>query len=245
MATRQKPREGARIITELEYAWNEIRARHPEVPDVVCITGSGVQKRGRSLRRGHHAPDRWRDAESTGRSPELFIAGELLEAGGEAVLQTMLHEAAHALGHVRGIRNTSGDGNRWHNRKFAQLARELGLEPPKRAAPTMGFSDCNITPATSAAYHLVVRRLEAAKLPFLPDPLGTGAEGAGAGVEPPTTRRDGSRRTGGRRTGVECACDPPRRMQVTPKMLQEGPVLCGLCRQEFTEPEPAAVAGES
>ncbi|WP_156046190.1 hypothetical protein [Herbidospora cretacea] len=55
-------------------------------------------------------------------APELFIAGELLALGAARVLQTMLHEAAHALAHVRGIKDTSRSGNRYHNSLFAELA---------------------------------------------------------------------------------------------------------------------------
>jgi hypothetical protein len=38
--------------------------------------------------------------------PELFVTGELLAAGGRAVLEVMLHEGTHALAVVRGIRDT-------------------------------------------------------------------------------------------------------------------------------------------
>jgi hypothetical protein len=38
--------------------------------------------------------------------PDLFVTGELLAAGGRAVLEVMLHEGARALAVVRGIRDT-------------------------------------------------------------------------------------------------------------------------------------------
>jgi hypothetical protein len=38
--------------------------------------------------------------------PELFVTGELLAAGGRAVLEVMLHEGTHALAVVRGTRDT-------------------------------------------------------------------------------------------------------------------------------------------
>jgi hypothetical protein len=38
--------------------------------------------------------------------PELFVTGELLAAGGRAVLEVMLHESTHALAVARGIRET-------------------------------------------------------------------------------------------------------------------------------------------
>ncbi|MFJ9523243.1 hypothetical protein ACIRPK_34010, partial [Kitasatospora sp. NPDC101801] len=92
MATTPKGREGARIISAMENMWAAIQARHPDVPDAVVITGSGLpNKRSKAKRAayqkyGHLNPDRWVDAEASGRRPELFIAGELLERGGEVVL---------------------------------------------------------------------------------------------------------------------------------------------------------------
>jgi hypothetical protein len=42
---------------------------------------------------------------------------------------------------------------------------------------------------------------------------------------------------GGRRTPVECACLPePRRIQLTPKQIEDGPIICGLCCAPFEEP---------
>jgi hypothetical protein len=38
--------------------------------------------------------------------PELFVTGELLAAGGRAVLEVMLREGTHALAVVRGTRDT-------------------------------------------------------------------------------------------------------------------------------------------
>ena len=38
----------------------------------------------------------------------------------------MLHEGAHALAVVRGVRDTSAEGNRYHNKRFVALAIEMG-----------------------------------------------------------------------------------------------------------------------
>jgi hypothetical protein len=43
------------------------------------------------------------------------------------VLGTLLHEAAHGLAHARKISDTSRQG-RYHNRRYATLAGELGLD---------------------------------------------------------------------------------------------------------------------
>ncbi|WP_143670323.1 hypothetical protein [Streptomyces antimycoticus] len=236
----ERNRDGTRIIGALEAAWSAIQKRHPEVPPVVVITGTGAPRRGgKYLKRGHHSPERWAHAAEERRTPELFVAGEVLHEGGAAVMEVLLHEASHALGFVREIKGTA-NGNRWHNKKFAALAIELGLEPPKRAEPVLGFSSCTITPEAVRTYGTVIRRLEAARLPFL-DGL---AGGSADGEKDPDDGEGGKKKTGGRREAVECDCEPPRRLHITAKMLREGDVLCGVCCERFTPAEPAEESAE-
>ena len=132
--TRAIAEHGSRIIAALERAWAAIQDQHPDVPDVVIVTGAGSNQKGTPegyRLRGHHWPERWvLDGHDRPRAPELFIAGELLSAGGRAVVEVMLHEAAHALATRRGIKDTSAAGNRYHNKRFVALAAELGLRGP-------------------------------------------------------------------------------------------------------------------
>jgi hypothetical protein len=58
---------------------------------------------------------------------EVCITDDSLADGAEDVLNTQLHEPAHLLANVRGIRDTSSRG-RYHNGRFREVARELGLE---------------------------------------------------------------------------------------------------------------------
>jgi len=58
---------------------------------------------------------RWHD--DARQLPEVFVGGEGLARGPAEVLGTLLHEAAHALADVRGIKDTSRQG-RWHNARF-------------------------------------------------------------------------------------------------------------------------------
>jgi hypothetical protein len=233
---------GSRIITALEAAWAAIRARHPEVPGVVVITGAGSHQRGvpEGYRlRGHHWPDRWVTTTIEKRDGELFIAGELLAAGGRAVLEVMLHEAAHALAAVRGIKDTSAEGGRYHNRRFVALAAELGLRGPDRPEKVIGWSDCRLTDETAAAYAAAVGAIDSARLPYLPDgQLGTGEDGQGEDGGGEDQGEDKPKKRGGRRAAVECACQPkPRRLQMTPKQIEDGPVICGLCGEPFAVPD--------
>jgi hypothetical protein len=54
----------------------------------------------------------------------------VLVRGPADVLGTLLHEAAHAVAHVRGIKDSSRRGC-WTNTRFKALAEELGIEVTK------------------------------------------------------------------------------------------------------------------
>jgi hypothetical protein len=122
--------------------------------------------------------------------PELFMAGELLAAGGRAVLEVMLHEGSHALAVVRSIKDTSAEGNRYHNKRFVALATEMGLRGPDRPEKVIGWSDCRITDETAAAYADVINTIDSARLPFLlEESLAPAARTARAGERTARTAR--------------------------------------------------------
>jgi hypothetical protein len=233
---------GSRIIAALEEAWSEIRARNPDVPPAVVITGSGASQRGTPegyRLRGHHWPERWiTDPGKAKRAPELFVAGELLALGGRDVLEVMLHEAAHALAVARGIKDTSAEAGRYHNKRFVKLAEELGLRGPGDTDKVTGWSGCRITDATAAEYTQAIKRIDSARLPYLLDlGLTGGPDGPGEGGQDEGGDA-GKPKRAGKRHAAECACEPPRRIQLTPKQLEAGPILCGVCGEPFEVPEP-------
>jgi len=246
---------GSRIITALEATWAAIRHEHPEIPAVVIITGSGTAQAGTPRgfqRRGHHWPERWvTGSGDSKRAPELFIAGELLDgpSAGRLVVEVMLHEAAHALAAGRGIKDTSAAGNRYHNKRFALLATELGLQPPAKPAPVIGYSNCTITGETAAAYAGVIDAITIARLPYLAGQPAT-TPGTGGGTD--GDGQDGSGGEGGgkpakrdgRRIAAECGCKPARRIQLTPKAIDDGPIICGLCGATFAPPHGGEDGGQ-
>ena len=210
----------------------------------MAITGAGSNQKGDAQRgtrlRGHHWPERWvTDPEQGGRSAELFIAGELLAAGGRAVLETMLHEAAHALARARGIKDTSAEGNRYHNKRFVALAEELGLRGPERAEKVIGWSGCTLTDETADGYAEIIKAIDTARLPYLADIGLTGGDGTGTGEDGDGQGGgDGKpRKRGGRHVATVCGCTPARRLQLTPKQLEDGPIVCGNRREEFRTTE--------
>jgi len=139
---------------------------------------------------------------------------------------------------VRGIKDTSAEGNRYHNKRFVALATEMGLRGPGRPEKVIGWSDCRITDETAAAYADVINAIDSARLPFLLDEsLGTGG-GEGGGEDGGDGQDEGKpKKRGGRRVAVECACQPPRKLHMTPKQIEDGPVICGVCGTPFEAPE--------
>ncbi|HEY2279967.1 MAG TPA: hypothetical protein VGI00_16520 [Streptosporangiaceae bacterium] len=242
---------GSRIITALEHAWAAIQDAHPDVPDVVIVTGAGSNQKGTPegyQLRGHHWPERWvLGGQDQPRAPELFVAGELLAAGGRAVIEVMLHEAAHALAARRGIKDTSAAGNRYHNKRFVTLAAELGLRGPEVPDKITGWSHCTLHgQAAYEAWAGVTAAIDAARLPFLIDLARParpgGGDGTGGDGQDQGDGEDGQpAKRGGRRVAVECGCQPePRRLQLTPKQIEDGPITCGLCSAPFEQPEDSS-----
>src|SRR5690242_10311304 len=115
---------GSELVAAIEAVWHEIQEKHPDVPDVVVVTGTGV--RPRKMLHGSFWRDHWQDADGE-KVHEMFLAGERFNDGVEGALSTILHEAAHGVATTRGIKDTSRQ-NRYHNKRFKALAEELGLE---------------------------------------------------------------------------------------------------------------------
>src|SRR5215213_5360269 len=170
---------GSGLIAALEQTWTTIRRRTPELPEVVVVTGTGLSSGAVHIdaKWGHFGADHWVEGRPTEerqgaaldlsmarRKPELFIAGECLAEGPRQTLQTMLHEAVHALAHARGVKDTSRGGKYHNKREFIALASELGLTWPdgQRPHPVIGFSEVTLTEQTLADYADILAYLGAA-----------------------------------------------------------------------------------
>jgi hypothetical protein len=128
------------------------------------------------------------------------------------VLGTLLHEAAHGLAHARQIKDTTRQG-RWHNARYRDLARELGLDVAQ--APGIGWSDTTLATGTAREYAAVLRRLDAALVAF------RHAEFRGRG-----------RASSNNLLVAQCAC--PRKIRASATVLAAGPITCSRCGDDFT-----------
>lgn len=225
---------GSTVVTLLEKVWARIRENHPELPEVVIITGSGLLA---GSKWGHFRADGWNAEE--GRKHELFLAGEALAKGASQVLQTMIHEAAHTICKVRGIQDTSRQG-RWHNAEFKKAAAELGLEHKSSSADkSHGFSFVTLTDTTKATYADLLEELEREiKLTcHLPSWLGGSAD--------QDEEKGGEKITGGKALQGEddkkasgpikatCNCEEPNIIRASKKVLDKKTISCDDCDSIF------------
>lgn len=214
------------VVAACEGAWREIQRHHPEVPDAVIVLGSGVE-RGRLVKLGHWWGGRWvADGQVRG---EVLIAGEALHLEPAQVFEVLLHEAAHGINAARGVKDTSR-GGRYHNERYAATAREVLLRV--RSMKPYGMASTSLTTEAGERYTAAIGHLGDAMR--IARQLDRGASVGGDGAA--GTERDGdangTERTSGRSVAAGCGCG--RKLRMAPSTLAAGPVVCGLCAQEFT-----------
>jgi hypothetical protein len=211
------------LVRALNTTWRAIQRHHPDVPDVVVTIGAGTARSGPDSKRvkyGHFDERRWmvdRD-----EAHELFIGGEGLQRGATATLITLLHEAAHGVGTVRGIQDTSR-GGRYHNTRFRDLAAELGvtvLDQVDGAKCQHGWAgDQSLTDDAVKRYRRELARLDEVIRAYR---IAEGSGGTG-------TKRKSSN------NGVvaECGCTDPRKIRVSVSVYKLGSIICGICGRAF------------
>jgi hypothetical protein len=195
------------LVAALEHTWHTIRNRHPEMPEAVLVLASGAE--GKRLNLGHFAPHRWQ-VHGADRH-EVLVGGEGLQRDPIDVLGTLLHEAAHGLAQARSVQDTSRQG-RYHNRRYATLAQELGLDVT--SIQPIGWSATTVPTQTAASYAGQLEELAAALVLW--------------------RRQEHRVGTGSRsRNLLAATCGCGRRIRVAKTTLAEAPILCSLCIQPF------------
>ncbi|WP_432157774.1 MULTISPECIES: hypothetical protein [unclassified Streptomyces] len=148
----------------------------------------------------------------------FVINVDILQAGPDATLTMILHDAAHLLAWRREIADTTMRGA-YHNREFLTVADEVGLRWPPHAprGAGVGYADVELTEEARTRYADGLAALTEAiplTLPHLELPKTT------------TGRVD--------RLTLKCQCDPPRSFRMSQTVAAQGPVICGVCGKEFT-----------
>jgi hypothetical protein len=205
----------APTVAILESTWAAIRRHHRELPAVAFVIGSGtVNSKNGEWTAGHFAPARWADdlAATDYARHEVFVAGELLKSGPLSVLATLLHEAAHALAHVREVKDTSR-GGRYHNTLFRGVAQEVGLTVEQMGKN--GWAATALSPETADRYRVALERL--AKI---------------TSHRKAETRAEATGRKSNN-NGVAASCPTcGRKIRMSRSVNEAGPIMCWPCLAE-------------
>ena len=214
-------RTSVALIQALADVWTAIRDRHPDVPGVVLLPAPAG---GRANVLGHFAPLRWspKTQDDGQLLHEVVVVAEHLNRPTAEIVETLIHEAAHALNFSRGIKDCST--NQYHNRRFRDAAHELGLDVAQ--VRHYGFAFTSLRPETAEAYvdeidaleHVLVHRLGLRRLP--PTPPGT--------KTPPDDKKPRSRSR-----KATCACDPAFIIRVSRKTMKNTTIRCESCGEPF------------
>jgi hypothetical protein len=148
---------GVDLVKALAAIWAAIRAKHPDVPNVVLLPAPNPHSNANVL--GHFAALRWsaKHQGSASVQHEVIVVAEHLDRTPQDVVATLLHEAAHALNFQRGIKDCSK--NQYHNRHFENAAKELGLTVSQ--VPHYGFALTQLPHETAAVYESETKALQA------------------------------------------------------------------------------------
>lgn len=214
------------LVAAIENAWGAMQANHADLPDVVVTLGSGIVARGVKL--GHFAANVWARGGEEGTVHELFVGGEGLMLGAEAVMATLLHEASHAVAEARTVNDVSRNG-RYHNGNFKTIAEEMGIEV--HHSKELGWSETTMPEATAKKYEGAIFDLD----------LAITAYRAGITLQPSTTGGTATpvalpTRKGGRtnsNNGVSLKCNCGRRIRISNTGADMGSITCGVCGSDF------------
>lgn len=136
------------LIEALARIWQKIREYHPEVPAVVLLPAPAQKGRRNVL--GHFAPLRWQTKRGgQDHLHEVVVIAEHLNRGAEDILETLIHEAAHAANFEEGIKDCSPT-SQYHNAAYRDRAEAFGLDVTK--VPNYGWALTKLRAETTTRY---------------------------------------------------------------------------------------------
>ncbi|MDH6625740.1 hypothetical protein M2271_003551 [Streptomyces sp. LBL] len=200
------------LLAALDALWERLRADVAELPRIRSTVSP-------TKRRKDHGPERW-TVDADGSVSGFVVSADVLQEGPEAVLEMVLHDAAHLLNWVRGVNDTTMRGA-YHNQEFLTAADEVGLQWSETAQRTQSRGSENVTLTNPA---LRRHRPDLAALsdtiPLLLPHLEL----------PSTVRADRVDRL-----TLRCKCTPARTFRISQTIAAKGPIVCGVCGNLFDE----------
>lgn len=208
------------LIEALAAVWSRIRSLHLEVPSVVLLPAPA--RRGRLNVLGHFAALRWSSQKAATSHHEVVVVAEHLNRPAEDIVETLIHEAAHALNFEKRIHDCSA--SQYHNRQFKAAAEELGLTVEQ--VPNYGFAATSLPDVTARRYQaeiealreVLIHRNRPVSAPP-PPPPGNGDDDGASG--PPRSRL---------RKAI-CAC--PFIVRVSRQTMVNTVIRCERCGEPF------------
>ncbi|MBI2373867.1 MAG: hypothetical protein HYV07_07710 [Deltaproteobacteria bacterium] len=215
------------LIGELSRFWFLVRLRHPDVPRVVLLPAPAGKGHEQVL--GHFAALRW-SARQEGSEllHEVVVVAEHLNRGAAEVIETLLHEAAHAMNFARGIKDCSAT-SQYHNRAFRNAANELGLLVTK--VPHYGFAQTSLSPGARERLAEEIERLDRVLLHrrSFTSSMPSDPTSADSGEE--ETESQGDEEQGSRNRKAICDC--AFIIRVSRKTMNETTIVCETCGSAF------------
>ena len=214
-----------RLIEALSRVWTRIRIRHTDVPPVVLLAAPAPRGEMRVL--GHFAALRWRGRhQSDEHLHEVVVVAEHLNRSPEAIVETLLHEAAHAMNFERKIHDCSN--SQYHNAKFRQAAEEIGLRVER--VPHYGYALTVLPHETSLHYEAEIAGLREVLIHRAhPPTTSAGPPPKGGDTDEEEDTADTQPRS--RLRKAECACGFI--IRVSKKTITDTTIRCDSCGEPF------------
>ncbi len=147
---------GSHMVAAVEYAYHCIQQKHPELPaerDVLCLVTTPPPD-------GRHSGwmyDRIR------KEPFTIVLTTHTMNHPRHAFYTVLHEAAHVLARVRGVKDMRADG-RYHTAGYRDIAFDLGLIAKcSELAAAEGYAFTKPRPFIDLTYANPIQRLSRLK----------------------------------------------------------------------------------
>lgn len=171
------------LIEALAKVWSRIRVLHPAVPGVMLLAAPSLRSDLSVL--GHFAPLRWRHRQKGEASHhEVMVVAEHLDRDPSEIVETLIHEAAHAMNFERGIHDCSR--SQYHNRAFKEAAEVLGLAVTQ--VPHYGFALTRLKPETLSRYAEDIKHLAEVLIHRAKPVTVSGVTPKGGDEEPPNDK---------------------------------------------------------
>jgi hypothetical protein len=230
------------IVSAAARRQEELPGLVETLQDDVVLTTGGTSRPAY----GWFAEDAWRYGDR--HVHELFLNADRSlphpsVSTAEGALVTLLHEACHVWAKLTGVRDTSRE-NRYHNRRFAEIALAIGLAVEKDSA--IGHCTPALSPWARADYADLLGELERG-LVLAREPKLTlaGISGPDTDDEVDEDGEDGDATgssgtvTSSKYVFASCGCQDARQHPITIRVAKgswrPGVICCSICQVPFSE----------